>query len=111
MKKKNNKVFKLSKMVRGWFIGNFSPTVKKTKLFEVAIQNYSKGDFEPSHHHKKACEITVIAKGSAKMNNKIYNEGDIIFIKPKKSTNFKALTKVMTVVVKIPSVKGDKYLD
>ena len=67
---KNKKVFKLSKMVRGWFIGNFSPTVKKTKLFEVAIQNYSKGDFEPSHHHKKACEITVIAKGSAKMNNK-----------------------------------------
>ena len=46
MKKKNKKVFfKLSKMVRGWFIGNFSPTVKKTKLFEVAIQNYSKGDF------------------------------------------------------------------
>ena len=63
------------------------------------------------HHHKKACEITVIAKGKAKMNDVLYKEGDIIFIKPKKSTNFKALTKVMTVVVKIPSVKGDKYLD
>ena len=34
MKKKNSKVFKLSKMVRGWFIGNFNPTVKKTKMFE-----------------------------------------------------------------------------
>ncbi len=111
MKKKNRKVFKLSKMVRGWFIGNFNPTVKKTKMFEVAVQNYLKGDFEPSHHHKKACEITVIAKGKVKMNNKLYKEGDIIFIKPKESTNFKALTKVMTIVVKIPSVKGDKYLD
>lgn len=111
MKRKNNKIFKLSNMVRGWFIGNFYPTVKKTKMFEVAVQNYSRGDFEPSHHHKKACEITVIAKGKAEMNDKLYKEGDIIFIKPRQSTNFKAITKVTTVVVKIPSVKGDKYLD
>lgn len=109
--KKNKKIFKLSKMFRGWFIGNFEPSVKKTRLFEVAVQNYKRGDYEPSHHHKKSCEITVIARGKAKMNNKFYQEGDIILLKPNTSSDFKALSKVMTVVVKIPSVKGDKYLD
>ena len=44
------------------------------------------------------------------MNNKLYKEGDIIFIKPKESTNFK-LAQGNDNSCKDYSVKGDKYLD
>ena len=45
------------------------------------------------------------------MNNVIYNKGSIIEISPGESTNFLALTDTITVVVKLPSVKIDKYND
>jgi hypothetical protein len=43
------------------------------------------------------------------MNNIEYRQDDIITINPNESTDFKCLTDVTTVVIKIPSSKGDKY--
>jgi hypothetical protein len=39
-----------------------------------------------------------------------YNEGDIIVVDPFESIDFKALTDVTTLVVKIPGAKNDKYI-
>jgi quercetin dioxygenase-like cupin family protein len=44
------------------------------------------------------------------MNDIEYDEGDIILMEPGEATDFKAITDAMNVVVKVPSVKGDKYL-
>ncbi|MDA9729464.1 hypothetical protein N9V06_00595 [SAR86 cluster bacterium] len=103
-------VDKLEKMVRGWFVGNFSPSVFKTNDVEVAVQNYKSGDYEKSHFHKIATEITLILNGRVEMNGKSFDHGDIIKINPGQSTDFKALTDVTTVVVKIPGANDDKYL-
>jgi mannose-6-phosphate isomerase-like protein (cupin superfamily) len=97
-------------MVRGWFIGDFTPSVVTSEEFEVAIQKYSAGDKEPLHHHKVAVEVTVILNGSARMFDKIWSDGDIITIEPGEATAFEALTEVTTVVVKFPSASRDKYL-
>ena len=43
------------------------------------------------------------------MNGKTLGNGDIITIPPGEATDFKALTDVTTVVVKVPSSKDDKY--
>lgn len=96
-------------MIKGWFIGNFEPNSIKTELFEVGVKKYNSQDFECSHFHKIATEITVIISGFVKMNGKQYSGGDIIIIEPGESTDFLAETDVVTVVVKIPSVKNDKY--
>lgn len=104
------KTFKLSKFTRGWFIGNFSPTLVDTKDFEVAIQIYKKGDKERPHYHKIADEFTVITNGSCKLNRKVYKAGDIIWIKPGEVAEFEALEDCTNTVVKIPSVRGDKYI-
>lgn len=101
---------KLEDMVRGWFVGNFEPSVQKTDQFEVAIQRYVAGDKESLHHHKVATEITVILNGRVVMFGNEYSDGDIITIAPGESTSFEALTDVTTVVVKFPCVPGDKYL-
>lgn len=104
------KKYKLSDMTKGWFIGDFSPTLVKTKDFEVAIKEYKKGDSEESHFHKIATEITVVSKGRVMLNNEVFCEGDIIEIKPNEIAKFEALEDSSTVVVKIPSVSSDKYI-
>ncbi|MBR0289368.1 MAG: hypothetical protein IJQ82_10345 [Selenomonadaceae bacterium] len=104
------KTAKLKDMVRGWFVGNFEPTLYKTNDVEVAIQNYDAGAFEAAHYHKIATEITVIQSGTVKMFDKVWNEGDIIIIEPGEVTSFEALTDAVTVVVKLPGANNDKYL-
>lgn len=102
--------FKLQEMVKGWFVGNFTPTAYSTNYVEVAIKHYKAGDYESIHHHKIATEITVISSGKVKMNGVNYVEGSILVIYPNEATDFLAVTDVVTTVVKLPSAKQDKYL-
>ena len=100
----------LSNMINGWFIGAFEPSLLKTDAVEVAVKTYEIGDFEQSHYHKVATEITVVNYGKVKMFDKIWNTGDIIIVEPGDITSIEAIEKSSTTVVKIPSVKNDKYV-
>ena len=102
---------KIDNMVKGWFVGDFLPSIYKTTNFEVAIQNYKKNQIEIPHYHKKAHEITVVITGKVSINKKILNEGDIVLVYPDEIVEFKALEKSKTLVVKFPSAKNDKYID
>ena len=51
------KKFNLDEMVKGWFVGNFDPSVLKTNDVEVGIKHYTKGEIENSHFHKIATEV------------------------------------------------------
>jgi len=104
------KIFRLTDMKGGWFVGNFSPTCLKTSDCEVACKHYKKGDSEKRHVHKIATEITLIVEGLIKMNDLTYKSGDIIVLDPGDATDFQVVEDTVTVVVKVPSVKGDKYL-
>lgn len=99
----------LGGMVRGWFVGDFDPVVYRTPGVEVAVQHYPAGSKEAWHFHKVATEITVIVSGQAKMNGQVFGPGDIILIQPGHGTDFEAIADTVTTVVKLPSVKGDKY--
>lgn len=103
-------IYELKNFIKGWLVGNFEPSIIKTKEFEFAIKDYKKGDEEAAHVHKKADEITVIINGNFKMNDKILKAGDIVWIKPGEATDFFCLKKGSTAVIKKPSVKDDKYL-
>jgi len=104
------KTFRLDDMTKGWFVGNFDPAVLKTEAAEVGVKSYEAGTKEPKHYHKVAPEVTLIVSGEARMNDVPYGAGDIILIEPGEATDFEAVTDVTTVVVKLPSVAGDKYL-
>jgi len=62
------KKFSFKDMIRGWFVGDFEPTAFKTKDFEVAVQEYKKGDTS-RHVHKVAAELSFMYKGKALINN------------------------------------------
>lgn len=105
------KIARIDEMTKGWFIGNFEPSLLKTNAVEVALKKYKKGDYEKAHYHKIATEFTVIVSGRVRMNGKEYIEGDIIVIEPNDSTDFEALEdNTVNVVVKIPGANNDKYL-
>ena len=104
------KVEKLNTMTGGWFIGDFMPTLLPTQDVEVAVKKYNAGQYENKHFHKIAKEFTVIITGVVEILGQKYNEGDIIVVDPFESIDFKALTDVTTLVVKIPGAKNDKYI-
>ncbi|HEY5793204.1 MAG TPA: hypothetical protein VIS74_07890 [Chthoniobacterales bacterium] len=110
MTQANYETGRLEGMVRGWFVGDFSPTMLATGEVEVAIQRYPAGSHEAAHFHKVATEITVILEGEAEMLGRIFRTGDIVKLPPGTTTDFKAITDVTTVVVKHPGAKNDKYL-
>ena len=101
---------KLDQFVKGWIIGDFHPTLLRTKDFEIAIKTYQAGEEEHTHFHKIAKEWTVIVQGKVSMNQKEYLKGDIVIINPGEATDFLAIEETITVVVKIPSVSSDKYM-
>jgi quercetin dioxygenase-like cupin family protein len=104
------KKYSLSEMTKGWFVGDFSPTVLKTQAVEVGVKQYQGGDYEARHHHKVATEITVIVTGKVRMNGELYQAGDILLIEPGESTDFEVLEDATTVVVKYPGAPNDKYM-
>lgn len=104
------KVAKLGDMLKGWFVGNFDPTLVKTNDVEVAVKEYKKGDYEEKHYHKIATEITVIVSGKVRMNGIEYSKGHIIVIEPNEATDFEALENTINTVVKLPGTCHDKYL-
>lgn len=103
-------VFNIKDMVRGWFVGAFSPTSHSTVAVEVGQKSYSKGDKEVRHFHKVATEITLIQKGLVRMNGEEFRDGDIIVLQPMESCDFEAIEDTCTVVVKVPGAKNDKFI-
>ena len=99
----------LDSFTKGWFVGNFNPTILPSDAVEVAVKHYKAGEAEAAHYHKIATELTLIVSGRVRMSGEEVGAGEIIKIEPGQSTDFIPLTDVTTVVVKMPCVKGDKY--
>lgn len=103
------KTFKLENMKKGWFVGDFIPTVYPTQQCEVAVKRFRVGDRESEHYHKLATEITVVVSGKVMMFNREWGPNDIVVAEPYDVTGFEALTDVVLAVVKIPGLLNDKY--
>jgi len=95
--------------IKGWFVGNFDPSLIKTNDVEVAYKCYKRGDSEKPHYHKIATEITVIVEGEVRMNGEVYSSGDIVTIAPGEVTDFFCITDTKSIVVKHPGASNDKY--
>jgi hypothetical protein len=97
-------------MTGGWLVGDFEPSCFNTAACEVACKYYEAGAAEAAHVHRVATEITLIASGRAIMNGRVLTAGDIVVLAPGEAADFQVLEPTTTVVVKVPSVRGDKYL-
>ena len=103
------KISSLNDTIRGWFVGNFDPSVYKTKDFEVGILFHPKGQKWPKHYHREAVEINVLITGKMIINGNILSSGNIFLIEKNEIADPEFLEDCTIVCVKTPSIPGDKY--
>jgi quercetin dioxygenase-like cupin family protein len=104
------KITKLNLFKGGWFIGDFEPTLLKTKDFEIAVHHYEAGQVHGKHYHAIATEYNYLVSGSMKIQNTALSAGDLFVLEPNEIADPIFLENCVVVIVKTPSVPGDKYL-
>jgi len=102
-------IYNIQNYKDGWFIGDFEPTVLKTKDFEVCFKTHKKDEIWPKHYHQIATEINYMIKGEMLIQGKNLKAGDIFTLEPNEWADPIFLQDCELIVVKTPSVKGDKY--
>jgi quercetin dioxygenase-like cupin family protein len=103
------KKFNIKDFWRGWFIGNFEPSVLKTDQFEVGVLSHPKGEQWPKHYHKIGTEYNVLLEGSMIINGVSISVGDVFVLEPYDVAEPEFLEDCKILCVKAPSVPGDKY--
>lgn len=103
------KIESISQMKGGWFIGDFEPSLFKTKDFEVGVKTYEKGEYHAPHYHKIATELNYLISGMVKANGTLIQPGQIFIFEPHEIAECEFLTDCQILVVKTASEKGDKY--
>lgn len=104
------KVFNIADMTGGWFIGDFSPSVFRTKDFEVGVKSHPKGSPWPAHFHAQAIEINYLIKGKMRFGDRVIEAGEIFVFEKNEVATPEFLENCEVLVVKSPSVPGDKIL-
>lgn len=99
----------LKDMHRGWFIGNFEPSIIKTDLFEVALLTHYKNEDWPKHFHKEAYEVNLLISGTMQIHDTKLFPGDIFLIEKNEIVKPIFFEECKIVCIKSPSIPGDKY--
>jgi|TARA_B110000977_G_scaffold193120_1_gene267630 quercetin dioxygenase-like cupin family protein len=103
-------VTKLKDMHRGWFIGNFDPSVLNTEDFEVGVLTHLKDEKWPAHYHKVGTEYNVLLSGRMRVCDTELFEGDIFTIKPYEVADPTFYEDCTILCVKVPSNTQDKIM-
>lgn len=93
----------------GWFIGDFEPTLLKTPAFEVAHHFYKKGFVGTPHVHKVATEYNYIVSGGLVASGKVLGPGEMFIYDPGEVADVSFLEDTNLIIIKTPSLPGDKY--
>lgn len=104
------KTWKLDQFYKGWIYGAFQPSIHFDKNTEVGIHYYKQGEVAPPHYHKKATEINIIISGKLIENEVVFRAQDIFVLSPGELSDTEFLEDTVIVVIKTPSVPGDKYV-
>lgn len=103
-------IFRSQKWKGGWFVGDFAPSAHRTKDFEVCLKRHAKNEEWPMHYHKIATEINYLIRGKMTLRGEAFSSGDVFVLEPGEIVDPVFLEDCEMVVIKIPSVQGDKYI-
>lgn len=99
---------KVADYTRGWFIGNFDPSLVKMGEFEACYKSFSAGEKEPPAVQLRSTELTLVVHGEVLINGAVLKDGDLCLVLPGESADFVALTDCKVVGIKFPSITNDK---
>tara|TARA_Y100000389_G_scaffold95446_1_gene92123 strand:+ start:3003 stop:3323 length:321 start_codon:yes stop_codon:yes gene_type:complete len=103
-------IYDFNKMKDGWFVGDFVPAAFYTNDFEVCYKHHKKDEVWDKHYHEKSTEINLLVSGTMKINDILLKEGQIFVIKPFYIVKPTFLEDCTLVIIKAPSVPGDKII-
>lgn len=103
-------IYKIEDMFRGWFIGNFEPTVFKTSEVEVGFKVHKKNEKYEMHYQTQVVEINLLISGKMKMHNKDLVSGDIFILYPYEVSDQEFIEDCEIVCIKIPGITNDKVV-
>ena len=103
-------IWNTTNFIRGWFIGDFIPSIVKTDLFEIALLNHLKDEMWDFHYHRYMIEINVLIKGKMIINEQEIHEGNIFIFEKNQIACPKFLEDCSILCIKVPSVKNDKII-
>ena len=81
----------------------------KTKDFEVGTTIHPKGSEWPKHYHKKSREINYLIRGKMLIQDQEIVGGDVFVFEPYEVADPIFLEDCEVLVIKTPSVPGDKF--
>jgi hypothetical protein len=102
-------ISKLTDYYRGWIIGDFTPSLVKSKEFEVGLLTHLKEEQWPKHFHAIATEYNVLVSGEMTINGVKICQGDVFVIAPGEVVSPVFQEDCQVLCVKIPSLPKDKY--
>lgn len=100
---------KLKDYHRGWIIGDFDPSILRTKDFEIGVLFHPKGEVWPAHYHKDSVEYNVLIIGKMIIQGKEINSGDVFVFEKNEVADPVFLEDCTVLCVKVPSIPADKY--
>ena len=98
----------IDNMVRGWFVGDFSPTAFKTDQFEVGYKMHKKDEIYEKHYHTQTTEVNLLISGRMMMQGKELKKGDIFIVGPYEISDPVFFEDCEVVCVKYPGIVNDK---
>lgn len=104
------KVGNISNTHRGWVIGDFEPSLLRTKNFEVGILKHPKGEIWAPHYHKVATEYNILISGTMRLCGVDLVPGNTFILEPNEVADPIFYEDCTIVCVKVPSDTKDKYL-
>ena len=99
----------ISTFYNGWVVGDFQPSLIPTSSVTVGILHLKEGHIADGHYHKLHTEYNIIVAGKALIEDVVYGAGDMFIYEPYDKANVVYLEDTTLVVIKHPSVSGDKY--
>jgi dTDP-glucose pyrophosphorylase len=103
-------IYKLEDMFRGWFLGNFEPSVFKHAGVEIGYLFHKKGEKWPTHYHSNIVEVNLLIEGKMIINDIEINKNQIFVIDKKVLACPIFLEDCRIICVKLPSMVGDKII-
>lgn len=102
-------VSNINEYFKGWFVGDFTPSIHRNTSFEVAHHKHKKGETTYPHYHKVTTELNYIIKGELKVSGKILREGDMWIYEAGEISDVEFLSDIELIVIRWPSIPSDKY--
>ncbi len=94
---------------KGWYVGNFEPTIFKTDACELGYKLHKQWSEWERHSHQ-AVEVNFLIRGKMKVNDTVIYEGEVFLIESGEVTKPTFLTDCEVIVLKVPCIPNDKFI-